>query len=224
MLQKFDFNDVFYGWISNILHSAKLSISVNGKAVGYFNCSRGVRQEDPLLPVLFCIAEEVLSRGIAKLVRDDMLRLMPGPRGFSMPSHVLYVDDIMIFCRANKNSLENLLNHFSQCAQVSGQVVSADKSKFYVQGLSATRGTQLTNFLSFSKGSLPFSYLGVPLFIGRPKRQHLMPIIDRIKIKLASWKGSLLSIMGRVQLVNSIIMGMLVYSFRIYKWPASTCH
>lgn len=57
------------------------------------------------------------------------------------------------------------------------------------------------------------------MFRGKPRRNHLLPIVDRIKTKLASWKGSLLSIMGRVQLVKSIILSMLVYSFHIYAWP-----
>jgi len=41
-------------------------------------------------------------------------------------------------------------------------------------------------------------------------------ITDRIKTKLSTWKGTSLSIMGRVQLVKSIIHGMLVYSFHVY--------
>jgi len=36
---------------------------------------------------------------------------------------------------------------------------------------------------------------------------------------MATWKGSLLSIMGRVQLIKSLIHGMLVYSFYVYQWP-----
>ncbi|MCH86386.1 ribonuclease H, partial [Trifolium medium] len=42
---------------------------------------------------------------------------------------------------------------------------------------------------------------------------------DKIKVKLASWKGALLTIMGRVQLVRAIIHGMLIYSFQVYTWP-----
>lgn len=57
VLQSFGFNDIFYNWVKVILHSAKLSISVNGHAVGYFSCKRGVRQGDPLSPLLFCLAE-----------------------------------------------------------------------------------------------------------------------------------------------------------------------
>ncbi|XP_019451836.1 PREDICTED: uncharacterized protein LOC109353936 [Lupinus angustifolius] len=36
-------------------------------------------------------------------------------------------------------------------------------------------------------------------------------------VKLSAWKGSLLSIMGRVELVRSICQSMLVYSFHVYK-------
>jgi len=71
----------------------------------------------------------------------------------------------------------------------------------------------------FLVGSLPFQYLGCPIFQGKPKCVHFQPIVDRIKVKLATWKGVLLSIMGRVQLVKSIVHGMLVYSFHIYRWP-----
>lgn len=59
------------------------------------------------------------------------------------------------------------------------------------------------------------------MFQGKPKAVHLQPIADRIKTKLATWKGALLSIMGRLQLVNSIIQGKLLYSFHIYSWPVS---
>lgn len=64
-------------------------------------------------------------------------------------------------------------------------------------------------------------YLGAPVFKGKPKRIHLQPITDRIKLKLASWKGVLLSSMGKVQFIKSVFHSMLIYSFHIYAWPKS---
>ncbi|GAU48881.1 hypothetical protein TSUD_406600 [Trifolium subterraneum] len=69
--------------------------------------------------------------------------------------------------------------------------------------------------------TIPFTYLGCPIFVGKPKVIHFQAVTDKIKIKLASWKGALLSIMGRVQLIKAVIHGMLVYSFHIYAWPRS---
>lgn len=112
VLQSFGFNIQFCKWIEIILLSAKLSLSVNGNAIGFFNCKRGLRQGDPLSPFLFCLTEEVLSRGINKLVEEGKLQLMTDSRSFRMPSHVLYADDIMIFCRASKSSSENMLTLF----------------------------------------------------------------------------------------------------------------
>lgn len=68
---------------------------------------------------------------------------------------------------------------------------------------------------------MPFVYLGVLIFKGKPCKVHLQPIVDKIKAKLATWKGTMLSIMGRVQLVKSVIQGMLIYSFHIYTWHIS---
>lgn len=65
-----------------------------------------------------------------------------------------------------------------------------------------------------------FTYLGVPIFPGRPQKSHLRPIADRVKLKLHFGKILLLSYTGRVhQLVNYVIKDMLLYSFPIYYWP-----
>lgn len=70
-------------------------------------------------------------------------------------------------------------------------------------------------------GSFTFNYLGVLIFKGKPKSLHLQPIADKIKIKLSSWKASLLSIAGRVQLVKFVIHGMLIQTLSVYSWPVS---
>jgi len=85
--------------------------------------------------------------------------------------------------------------------------------------MTATRTQMIAALLGFTVGTVPFIYLGCPIFQGKPKVAHFQMVSDKIKAKLATWKGSLLSIMGRVQLVKSIIHGMLVYSFHVYMWP-----
>ncbi|GAU25788.1 hypothetical protein TSUD_222460 [Trifolium subterraneum] len=120
--------------------------------------------------------------------------------------------------QANINVLKGL---FQRYGEASGQIINPSKSTFYVGSISAARANRIADMLGFSIGTLPFTYLGVPIFKGKPKVCHLQPIADRIKAKLAAWKASLLSMAGRVQIVKSIIHGMLIYSFMIYAWPIS---
>jgi len=81
--------------------------------------------------------------------------------------------------------------------------------------------TKIQRILSYGYGCFPFNYLGVSIFVDAPKCRFLQPLADKVKLKLASWKGKSLSIIGRIQLVNTVITGFLAYSFNMYKWPIS---
>jgi len=199
--------------------SQVMSISINGTQQGYFKCNRGVRQGDPLSPLLFCIAEEVLSRSISILAEQGKIDLISASRNNHIPSHCFYADDLMVFCKGKMSSLEALKSLFTRYASCSGQVMNLRKSYIYAGGISDSRINQIDSLLGFSVGSLPFTYLGAPIFKGRPKCIYFQPIADKVKLKLAAWKASLLSIAGRVQLVKYVIQGMLIHTMSIYSWP-----
>jgi len=175
VLDCFGFNQTFCNWIATILSSASLSVAINGSQQGYFACSKGVRhkQGDPLSPLLFCLAEEVLSRGILKLVEEGKVNLISGSRYTQVPSHCFYVDDIMIYCKGNFESLEALKVLFTRYANSAGQVISSRKSTIFSGGITTQRLQNIINLLGFNIDSLPFNYLGVPIFKGRPKICHL---------------------------------------------------
>ncbi|KAF1892478.1 hypothetical protein Lal_00010944 [Lupinus albus] len=169
-----------------ILHSTKLSININGEYVGFVHCLRGVRQEDHISPLLFSLAEDVFSRGISKLVVEGKLNPISGPSGLKTTSHVLYTDDILIFCKGLKSNLLALKSLIHDYAHASGQHVNLAKCKFYTCRGAARRIQNLSEILGFTAGSLPFNYLGVPLFKGKSRRMHLQPIAHKIIAKLAT--------------------------------------
>lgn len=98
ILEAFGFYPIFCKCIRAILESAKLYFSVNGKAVGGGVHLRGEsRQDDPLSPLLFYIAEDVLSWGISLLVKKGVLQPLTGPKGTQTPSYSLFADDITVY-------------------------------------------------------------------------------------------------------------------------------
>jgi hypothetical protein len=98
-------------------------------------------------------------------------------------------------------------------------LVNPYKSSIFAGSISNHRLNQITNQIGFNIGSLPFTYLGVPIFRGKPKYVHFQPLTDKVKMKLSAWKASLLSIAGRVQLVKSVVQSMLLHCLTIYSWP-----
>lgn len=187
----------------------------------FFNCKRGVRQGDLLSPLLFCIAEDVLNRGITNLVNEGKVELIKSSRHQHIPSHTLYAEDVMVFCKGKLSVIQALKNLFTDYANCSGQHINPSKSLMFSNSISNSRMNFLVNMLGFSIGTLPFNYLGVPIFKGKPKAACLQPIADKVKLKLAAWKASLLSIAGRVQLIKSVIHIMLIHTITVYSWPIS---
>lgn len=53
-------------WIHLCFLGANFLVLINGAPVGFFSSTQGVRQGDPLFPLLFIIMEEALSRKITK--------------------------------------------------------------------------------------------------------------------------------------------------------------
>lgn len=131
VLQAFGFCSTFIKWINSILQSAKLSILINGSPCGYFSCSRGVRQGDPLSPILFCLAEEVLSRLICLHSSKGSLKPISSPKSCSAPTHSLYADDVMLFYRGDKKNLLLVLKILQDYSNASGQFINYSKSRIF---------------------------------------------------------------------------------------------
>ena len=111
VLQRCGFAEKWRRWISFCISTIRFSILVNGSPCGFFQSFRGIRQGDPLSPLLFVIVMEALSRLIDKASGVRLLSGFSVGGEESAPlqiSHLLFVDDILIFCEANSDSLTYL--------------------------------------------------------------------------------------------------------------------
>ena len=66
LLDRMGFGVKWSGWIKAYVTFVRFSVLVNGSLEGFFGSSRGLRQGDPLYPVLFLLIMEVLSKILRK--------------------------------------------------------------------------------------------------------------------------------------------------------------
>jgi hypothetical protein len=68
---------------------------------------------------------------------------------------------------------------------------------------------------------MPCKYLGLPLRIGRIRKEDEQILIDKVVGKLPGWKGRMLNKTGRLTLVNSILSSIVTYHMTVFplsKW------
>ena len=64
-----------------------------------------------------------------------------------------------------------------------------------------------------------FKYLGIPLGMGRPKKEAWQELLNRLKQILSSWVLRPLNFPRRLILVKSFLQAMLTYLFSILALP-----
>jgi hypothetical protein len=69
---------------------------------------------------------------------------------------------------------------------------------------------QLSNTFECHEGSMPFTYLGLPLGTTKPKIEDFLPLVQRVERRLVS-TSSFLSQAGKLEMVNSVLSSTVVY-------------
>ncbi|XP_026396970.1 uncharacterized protein LOC113291684 [Papaver somniferum] len=217
VFRRYGFSEKWCSWILNILNSARIYILLNRSLEGYFKINRGFRQGDPLSPLIFVLIEDVLSRNITKLFRDKKMSHMVTRGGIS-PTHLFFDDVIMIFCKGNLKSPNNLVDLLGKYHTASGQTVCRQKRKIYYGGGSLSRSTNLANYLGMTVATFPDRYLGVQIMPGTVRYRHISNVVEKIKSQLAGWKGFSLAFNDHIVLVKSVIASYSNHNMAIYKW------
>ena len=97
VLRKFGFGERFIDMVWRMLANVWFSVIINGVSHGFFKSSRGLRQGDPLSPVLFVIGAKMLSRGLNSLAQQRGFVGFRVPMGCPTITHLAFVDDVIIF-------------------------------------------------------------------------------------------------------------------------------
>lgn len=206
-------------WISACVSTASTSILINGSPSKPFKLQQSLRQGDPLSPFLFNLVIESLNQVMCKAISLNMWNgIVIGKAGLKI-SHLQYADDTIIFCNQDLDSLKNIRKVLILFQLASGLQVNFHKSSLFCLNEPQNWLQQAARVLLCKPGSLPFTYLGLPIGGISSRIKLWEPIIAKMVKKLASWKGSLLSIGGRLTLIKASFSSLPLYYMSIYPIP-----
>ena len=132
------FGKRWVSWVKWCVSTASLFILVNGSPAGFFQNSRGLRQGDPLSPYLFVIGMEALSRLLNRVVDGNYLfgsKIAERDGVGTIISHLLYANDTLLFCGANKDQLKFMSWILMWFEALSGLRINLNKSEILPVGL-----------------------------------------------------------------------------------------
>ena len=117
-------------WIRYCISTVKFSILINGSPSDFFGSSKGLRQGDPLSPLLFDIVMVALLRMLDVAVSTGQFSgfFVGSTTGPSMMvSHLLFTDDTLIFCDDEPSQIANLRVILARFKEVLGLRINLGK-------------------------------------------------------------------------------------------------
>ncbi|XP_074277513.1 uncharacterized protein LOC141601143 [Silene latifolia] len=218
MLDAMKFPKQFSNLIMKCVSTPAFSLALNGSLFGFFQGQRGLRQGDPLSPLLFTICMEYLSRILRVAAQQDGFHYHP-LCGHIKLNHLLFADDLILFSKGTESAIMWLLRSFSTFYAASDLQLNQEKSEIYFNGMPEAAMANILQVSGFHRGTLPFKYLGVPISSKKLTKHEGLKLTDSIVAKIRGWGAKHLSYAGRLTLVQSVLSTLHSYCASIFMIP-----
>jgi hypothetical protein len=116
-------------------------------------------------------------------------------------------------------SLTEILKSFGK---VTGLQTNMNKNQIAPIRCSSIDLSTITSIFLAGLTNFPMKYLGLPLVVGRLKKVHLQPLLDKSRSRLAPWQGKMMSSAARIYLTKTVLTAQPIYHLTSLKLPDET--
>jgi hypothetical protein len=153
--------------INDFMSGGSVAIRVNDDTGRYFQTRKGLRQGDPLSPILFNIVVDMLAILIERAKADGQIEgviphLVDG--GLSI---LQYADDTIFFMEHDLEKARNLKLILAAFEQLSGLKINFHKSELFCFGEAQDAARSYAELFGCEQGQFPIQYFGIPIHYRR---------------------------------------------------------
>jgi hypothetical protein len=220
-MKKIGLKGKFLALIQGLVSGATAKIHINGLFSEPIPLLRGVRQGDPLAPLLFAVSTQPL------LVRLDNALETSTNLGIQVTNnlkicHRLFADDVGVFIPANQSAFNELQSHIQLYEKASGAKLNLEKSIIVPIALQ-----QIPDWLTETRCIIAaegevIKYLGAPYGNKLTSQTTQKFCLEKLSKRITTYAPQFLTFTGRVQIVKQVLMSMPTYHLMYLNLPAAT--
>jgi hypothetical protein len=169
-----------------------------------------------LSPFLFNIAADTLAKMISLAQRNKLFKGLVPEYIENGVAVLQYADDTILCIQDDIIQAANLKLLLYLYEDMSGLKINFSKSEVIMVSQDEAKSLEFSNMFNCTTGKWPIKYLGIPVAGSRLHVADWLPICEKVMKRLDGWKGSSLSLGGRLVLINSCLSNLPVYAMSMF--------
>jgi hypothetical protein len=195
-MKKQGFDDKWCSWMEQVVTGGTVSVKMNNQVGPYIKSFKGVRQVDPLSPILFNFVADCLTRMVHRAQENG---LITGLISYIIPNGLAilqYVDDTIVFLKHDMEGAVHMKLLLYLFEMLAGLKINFSKSEIFMINDEGNWGHVYADLFNYQVGLFP------TVSPSRLKVSDWNPLIEKSSKRLDVWKGGTMSIAGRTTLIS----------------------
>ena len=209
-LDFFEFGQIIKDWTKILYNDFTVKIQNNGFFSEQIPIKKGVHQGGCCSSVYFLVIAEILALALRN--NEDIEGITFGDIRNLLNQ---FADDMDVFSRCTEKSVKAIFSELEQFRHQSGFTLSYEKTTLYRIGSLRFSDAQMYNLSEVAWSNQDINVLGVTIAHSDIVQKNYRTMVDKVRTILNAWYNRGLSLLGKIQVVNTLVASLFVYKMMV---------